>query len=43
MRKDGEAYYLHIDEITRENRPDQISAEHAIVSRLQSRLGSRRG
>jgi len=43
MRKDGEVYYLHIDDITRENRPNRISAKHAIVSRLQSRLGTRRG
>jgi hypothetical protein len=38
MRKDGEVYYLHIDEITRENRLDRIRAERAMVSWLQSRL-----
>ncbi len=43
MKEDGEIYYLRIDELTHQNRPDRIRAEHAQVGWLKKCLERDRG
>ena len=41
MHQSGAKYFLHVDWLTRENRPDRIRAERATVAWLKGRLERR--
>lgn len=43
VRGDGSEYFLHVDGLTRGNRPDRTRAEKAQVAWLKGRLEKHRG